>query len=502
MIQNFVQREQNKTIDVIITAIALVAIAILFFLHPVATSDLFWQLKTGELILDTSHVPLTDPFSFTAYGADWINPEWLSAVVYACLWRIGEFEALSFLSLAIGITIATLLYKTISSLSQSSSIGILLSFVTLLAGAQRFQQLRPDLFGFLFFVLMLFIFMRAHQGKGHMLWFLIPLHALWINLHPSAIVGPWFVLTMSLGLPASFSWKRRILLIAGCVGVLIINPFGIRAITYPFKHIQHSFTLFSVSDWAPPSWFHPQSDFGVWGVLLLAVICIILAIRRRRQVSPCLAIIAFYCVIPAFRMARFQPFALIALSVFLASILGRGAIFFPARAISFGRLMTLLLVFGSLLIFFRSGPPNAIRFRTGGFDLVLGLPVGVGFAEKDFPVSAVDFLDTMKGERAIFNDMSWGGYLIWRRWPVSRVFIDTRTAMYGDDFVRQYSDVLFREEVFDEVVRRYGITHVLYDARDIIVAGGPLKFLIDNPKWVPVFGSHNAVIFVKVGQAH
>ena len=43
-----------------------------------ADPDMWWHLKTGELIWNSHTIPRTDPFSFSAAGYRWIAQEWLS----------------------------------------------------------------------------------------------------------------------------------------------------------------------------------------------------------------------------------------------------------------------------------------------------------------------------------------------------------------------------------------------------------------------------------------
>ena len=56
---------------------------------PVSDPDLFWHLKTGELIW-TGGIPRADPFSWTLPGADWVAHEWLwQAALYPAFRRLG-----------------------------------------------------------------------------------------------------------------------------------------------------------------------------------------------------------------------------------------------------------------------------------------------------------------------------------------------------------------------------------------------------------------------------
>jgi len=54
-----------------------------------AHADTYWQLRAGQDIWTTGHIPLTDTYSYTAAGRAWPNHEWLwQALVYP-LFRVG-----------------------------------------------------------------------------------------------------------------------------------------------------------------------------------------------------------------------------------------------------------------------------------------------------------------------------------------------------------------------------------------------------------------------------
>ena len=49
--------------------------------------DLWWHLRTGQWIVETGHIPHSDPFSFTRAGTAWVSHEWLSEVVFYEIWK-------------------------------------------------------------------------------------------------------------------------------------------------------------------------------------------------------------------------------------------------------------------------------------------------------------------------------------------------------------------------------------------------------------------------------
>src|SRR5215210_625107 len=65
----------------VLGAMALALVALLTT-RAIPAYDLYWQLKTGEVIVRTGHVPKTDLFSYTAFGDPWYVQEWLCEVLF------------------------------------------------------------------------------------------------------------------------------------------------------------------------------------------------------------------------------------------------------------------------------------------------------------------------------------------------------------------------------------------------------------------------------------
>src|ERR1035441_51593 len=73
--------------------------------------DAGWHIRTGQWILATDRVPVTDLFSFSKPGQPWYAWEWLSDVAWAWLTAHGGLAALVlFATLLISTTFA-LLYR-------------------------------------------------------------------------------------------------------------------------------------------------------------------------------------------------------------------------------------------------------------------------------------------------------------------------------------------------------------------------------------------------------
>jgi hypothetical protein len=63
---------------------AAAAAALLFVVtlqvHRLDDADTWWHLASGRLIAASGAVPASDPFSYTAEGAPWLNRQWLFEV--------------------------------------------------------------------------------------------------------------------------------------------------------------------------------------------------------------------------------------------------------------------------------------------------------------------------------------------------------------------------------------------------------------------------------------
>src|SRR5947207_6558685 len=70
-----------------LTAALALGLVALLTLRAIPAYDLYWQLKTGDIILRTHHVPKTDLLSYTAFGDRWYVQEWLSEVLFISLWK-------------------------------------------------------------------------------------------------------------------------------------------------------------------------------------------------------------------------------------------------------------------------------------------------------------------------------------------------------------------------------------------------------------------------------
>jgi hypothetical protein len=106
------------------------------------------------------------------------------------------------------------------------------------------------------------------------------------------------------------------------------------------------------------------------------------------------------------------------------------------------------------------------------------------------PVTALAHVPASVRATPVFNDYSFGGWLIFNR---VRPFIDGRADMYGDDFVKLYLDVdSAKPRIVDATFRRYGV------AWTILSPASPLVAQVDAmPGWRRIYADKWAIVQVK-----
>src|SRR5437867_946015 len=75
-------------------AVALIVLTVLTVRSRLNDPDLWWHLKTGEIIWNTHSIPRTDLFSFTTNNHAWTAHEWLSEVTIYGSWKLGGYTGL------------------------------------------------------------------------------------------------------------------------------------------------------------------------------------------------------------------------------------------------------------------------------------------------------------------------------------------------------------------------------------------------------------------------
>src|SRR4030067_1840463 len=213
------------------------------YLYPVfygRDTDIFWHLKTGEIIFNEHRIPDSDPFTYTppdpVREKVLLRSYWLSDLIFFILYKIWGLTGLVVMrSIIICLTIA-LVYESL--LKRGFFISILLSLMLGFA-LMPMSAVRPNLFSFLFATAMISLMekYREEQKKRFQISLVIVM-LLWANMHGGHIIGTGIltiyifseILTLLPPFKKEVNYKRSvsICLTAGTgIAATFINPSGI-----------------------------------------------------------------------------------------------------------------------------------------------------------------------------------------------------------------------------------------------------------------------------------
>jgi hypothetical protein len=110
-----------------------------------------------------------------------------------------------------------------------------------------------------------------------------------------------------------------------------------------------------------------------------------------------------------------------------------------------------------------------------------------------YPERAAGYLQKHSVPGPMFNEESWGDYLIWKFNGRHKVFVDTRTVPYEESEVfGDYVRIMFLDQEALPLIAKYDIRSCLVDR------GAALTTLLSvMPDWERVFEDDIAVIFVR-----
>ncbi len=280
--------------------VSLPALAFLLGCAPMADYDVWWHLRSGQLILQTGAVPRHDLFTYTNSTRPWIDLYWLYQVGLALLYRAGGATALVLLKAAAGAGIVALsaLGRRPGQRAWPFALAWLPGLVML---SGRLSE-RPELASLLFLTAYLVVLARAAE-RPRALWLLPIVQALWVNCHGFFVMGPvvlaayvaeWIVDRVR---PPSVAVERppaRTFVPAALLGLAACgtSPYGFGALQLPLQqfHKLGSAGIYraTIGELKTAGDFIAQA--GIWnpyllayfGALLVGVISFVACARRAR----------------------------------------------------------------------------------------------------------------------------------------------------------------------------------------------------------------------------
>ena len=508
------------------------AIAILFlglFAMAVRISmgaDTWWHLRAGQWMVDNGALLSVDVFSYPLVGTQWINHSWLSQIPLFLAWDAFGYAGLNLVVALVVVATFVMVYRTCRGGPY------LRAFVVLLAAATSsvYWSARPQLASLLLAATFSFVLYQFRRADKNHLWLLPLLMLLWVNLHGGFAIGFILLLTTALGEALKFGtalvmpaptpaadkesvssrtdrWllalahslhipayaheeARRSAWLVGiglaCALLVPLNPYGPRMLLYPFETVSIGVLQDFIQEWQSPN-FHIASN-QLFLVMVFSTLAAVGFSRRRLDVTDFLifSVFAYLGFLAGRNIAIFAIVAAPVLATHLDNLVDRLQTNFLALRIEptaptplQARLNWVLL----LLVVFAVGVKIISPLTNASNE------AGVA----DFqPVKAVTYLRQTSPSGNLFNSYNWGGYLIWSLYPDMPVFIDGRTDLYADEFLRAYLDTAFARPGWQATLNQYEIDIVLIETGSTLAG-----VLSAEPGWRVDYSDEIATIFLR-----
>jgi hypothetical protein len=442
-------------------------------------TDLFFNLRLGEIVLGTRSVPTENLLSFTYPQAIDINLAWLFQILLALVHRAFGIPGTVALKTTFVVGTWLLLYRVAVRRRAHPICAALLLALSAWAAEPRFVE-RPHLVTFVGLAFLLLALERAEGGRGRWLWAMVPAGLVWANANSCFFLAPSLLLLYALGarLDDQTASARRALWVALALAPLVFaTPSGVHALTYVANHFRMP-TLRPLQEYRHAEWPLDGPYFFLLGGLLFAAL-LPLVVRRvpalvpLRVLLPCLAL----AILGGLRIRFVAEFSMLA-GPALAVALTRAM---PWLRGAWASSLTAVGLLGLTLT------PRIVAAASGARVLDLGMETDL------VPLAAVDFVEKNRLRERMYNDLEVGSYLTWRGWPQYPVFQDPRINGYPDSFhaVLRRAD-LSRSE-FQALLDRFGVTSALVTYPTV----NPRGALFDPALWALVYRAPDGLVFVR-----
>ena len=236
-------------------------------------ADLLWVVAMGDDIKAMGAVPDGVPFA-AAPQVDWPNPLVLAQLLLSVVASLPVgLAALNLLVVA--ATLAVLVHDGRRMRTGDFRNAVAVSLVVI-GGSAALVVARLPALSLLPFVVLAALLRRVDERPSRRVWWVVPLVALWGNLHGGVLVGMAVVgVFLVLARGAGPLWQRAAVGLAS-VAALFATSAGLGTARYYLGVMGNEARVRGTDLWAPPSLGHPLDV----AMLVAALVLLAMAFRR------------------------------------------------------------------------------------------------------------------------------------------------------------------------------------------------------------------------------
>jgi len=418
-----------------------------------------FHIRTGELILDSGTLPYQDPFSFSKPGQTWFAWEWLADILFAALFRAGGLKWIVVFSAATLALCCWLVLRSVVREGANALAAIFVLHAVIGAGSIHFLA-RPHVFTILFLTVAFALLDADRLHPSRRIWWLVPLTALWVNLHGgfAGLLITLAVLVAGSLLEGNYARAKRWgAVLGGCLGASFVNPYGYHLHIHLANYLQAGWIRKLVQEFQPPAF---QTASGTYFELLLFA-GLVAAARLAWQGNWAWALLIVAWAHASLLSVRHVPIFAALVAPPVALLLSDGMHLLAQRH---GRKS----IAATLQAIGREHVPNLRRtslvvpvLLVGLLASDTGLTYPTDFPAAKFPVGLIAKHRALLEQSRLFTLDAWGDYLVYRHYPKQQVFFDGRTDYYGPERSEEYLTLVNGAPGWRESLRKYGVNAVM-----------------------------------------
>ena len=448
--------------------------------------DTYLHIAAGRWMLAHMALPVHDPFSHSLAGATWVPHEWLSEIVLAAVYVLTGWSGLVLLTAAAFAASLALLTRFLLRWAEPFSTLI----AAALGGALVLGHLlvRPHLLALPLLVLWSGTLFAARDTGSGPPFRVLPVMALWANLHGSSMFG--LALALFLAAEAVLAPGRRAHEARRWAGfsllafaAALLTPNGMAGFFEPVRLIAMPALQASFGEWLSPN-FQRLQPLEIW---LLGIIALGFTTDVRLPLSRLLLLLAL-CHMALGHARHAELLGLVgplAVAATLGPPIAAGIRSMPVSALS--RAAARLAV---------PAARPAVRLIIV-VSLAISLPLLLWPIERAgdpvTPSAALAAAARLGLDGPVLNSEGFGGYLTFRGIPT---FIDGRAELYGSAFLDGYLAAERGDKpALTALLAQYSITWTLLSPQQ-----GAVSRLDALPGWRRVYTDAEAVIHMRIAR--
>ncbi|HET9125597.1 MAG TPA: hypothetical protein VFN65_11995 [Solirubrobacteraceae bacterium] len=256
--------------------LAITLIAGVCLLLGIVGADARWLAALGREIGPAGRIPAGLPFA-AAPTRHWHNVTVLAELGF---WRLestlGDRGLLLAQALAVAIAFTSLARdaRRAGAADEQTASACL---IAALGAVASLVIARSQLFSIALFPVLLALLRSDARRGSRRIWMVVPLLALWSNLHGGVLVGLAVALVYLLGDRLRRSPVETVLLVVLCTSALCVNPAGVHALAYYHAVLSGAAAQHGQGMWGPLS---PTSPSGA--LTIVAGLMLLWRVRRNR----------------------------------------------------------------------------------------------------------------------------------------------------------------------------------------------------------------------------